>query len=376
MNPDLGTLVTALYVTVDDLSVAHPRWVPERPASGIAPVLSDAELVAMAALQALLGFDSEARFVRHAKEHLTAWFPYLPGRSGYNKRLRRSGDLMSRVMAASARDCLSWCDDVWLADSAPVECGRSRETQQRSDLAGRAECGYSASHSRWFWGLRLHPAAGARVDRRCLVATPGGSGGCDVAAGDGRCHDCEAPATPGGSGGCDCTQLRALVWTAVAWWSLPVVLGAATAPAGHAVGAARRRRAHRRQCRRTRHLPGLDHPQEPGAARPDPHRRQPEPPPGVVKNTPWRSTARRSSPTRATAAPPSRHNSTPWASPSSAPPRPENRHVPAGGSCGHCARAGVLVWWHRYPHVPAGVRGSYAIDGCHWRTSGSGAVAC
>jgi Transposase DDE domain len=54
-------------------------------------------------------------------------------------------------------------DDVWLIDSTPVECGRSRETAKRSDLAGWAGYGYCASHSRWFWGLRLH-----------LVATPAG----------------------------------------------------------------------------------------------------------------------------------------------------------------------------------------------------------
>ena len=163
MNPDLDTLVTALYVTVDDLLLAHPHWAPERPAVGIAPELSDAELVALAALQALLGFDSEARFVRYAREHLTPWFPYLPQRPGYNKRLRRGAGLIQHVLGALGRDCPSWHDDVWLVDSTPVECGRSRATQQRSDPPGWAEYGYSASHSRWFWGLRLH-----------LPATPSG----------------------------------------------------------------------------------------------------------------------------------------------------------------------------------------------------------
>ncbi len=163
MNPDLDTLVTALYVTIDDLLLAHPEWAPRRPAVGIAPGLSDAELVSLAVLQALLGFDSEARFVRYAKAHLAPWFPYLPERPGYNKRLRRSGELMAQVMACLARDCPSWYDDVWVVDSTPVECGRSRETQKRSDLAGWAEYGYSASHSRYFWGLRLH-----------LIATPSG----------------------------------------------------------------------------------------------------------------------------------------------------------------------------------------------------------
>ena len=163
MNPDSDTLVTALYVRVDDLLAAHPEWAPRRPAVGIAPKLSDAELVTLAVVSALLGFCSEARFIRWAHAHLKTWFPYVPQRSGYNKRLRRSGELMQHVIAALARECPSFFDDVWLADSTPVECGRSRETQQRSDLAGWAAYGYSASPSRHFWGLRLH-----------LITTPSG----------------------------------------------------------------------------------------------------------------------------------------------------------------------------------------------------------
>jgi len=163
MNPDLDTLATRLYATIDDLLVAHPQWAPERPAIGIAPRLSDAELLTLAVLQALLGFTSEARFIRYAHAHLRPWFPYLPDRPGYNKRLRRCGELFQHVIAAVARDCPSFHDDVWLIDSTPVECGRSRETVKRSDLAGWASYGYCASHSRFFWGLRLH-----------LIATPSG----------------------------------------------------------------------------------------------------------------------------------------------------------------------------------------------------------
>ena len=90
MNPDLDTLATALYVTVDDLLLAYPEWVPERPVVGIVPKLSDAELVTLAVIQALLGYTSEARFLRYARTHLRPWFPYLPTRPAYNKRLRRS----------------------------------------------------------------------------------------------------------------------------------------------------------------------------------------------------------------------------------------------------------------------------------------------
>jgi hypothetical protein len=60
------------------------------------------------------------------------------------------------VIRALAVDTTLWTDDVWVVDSTPVECGRSRETAKRSELAGWAEYGYCASHSRYFWGLRLH----------------------------------------------------------------------------------------------------------------------------------------------------------------------------------------------------------------------------
>ena len=163
MNPELDTLATRLYVTIDDALIDHPEWAPERPEVGIAPKLSDAELVTLAVIQALLGFTSEAQFIRHAHAHLRPWFPYLPDRPGYNKRLRHCGELLHHVIAYLAQSCPSWTDDVWLVDSTPVECGRSRETAKRSDLAGWAEYGYCASHSRFFWGLRLH-----------LITTPSG----------------------------------------------------------------------------------------------------------------------------------------------------------------------------------------------------------
>ena len=163
MNPNLDTLVTSLYVTIDDLLVENRWWAPERPAVGIVPKLSDAELITLAVIQALLGYTSEARFLRYAHAHLKPWFPYLPTRTAYNKRLRRSSTMMSHVMGYLARSTRSWHDDLWLLDSTPIECGRSRQTQQRSDLAGWAEYGYSPAHSRYFWGLRLH-----------LVATPSG----------------------------------------------------------------------------------------------------------------------------------------------------------------------------------------------------------
>lgn len=156
MTNNLDTLATALYVKTDDLLKASPHLALWRPAIGIAPQLTDAELVTLAMMQAMLGFTSEARWLRHARAHLRHLFPYLPQQPGYNKRLRKAAALLRRVTRLLAADTSVWSDDVWIVDSTPVECGRSRETVKRSDLAGWAEYGYCASHSRFFWGMRPH----------------------------------------------------------------------------------------------------------------------------------------------------------------------------------------------------------------------------
>jgi hypothetical protein len=104
----------------------------------------------------MLGFTSEARWLRHASAHLRHLFPYLPQQPGYNKRLCKAADLIRRVTRTMACDTTLWSDDVRVVDSIPVECGRSRETVKRSDLAGWAQYGYCASHTRYFWGLWLH----------------------------------------------------------------------------------------------------------------------------------------------------------------------------------------------------------------------------
>ncbi|GAA4383967.1 hypothetical protein GCM10023147_03880 [Tsukamurella soli] len=156
MDTDLDTLATALYVTCDDLLKAHPERVAPTPAGGFTPRITDAEMVTVAVLQAILGHTSERRWLRYARTHLRTMFPTLPCQSGYNKRLRALAPTMAWLTHTLAAMTGVGDDTVWLADSTPVECGRSRETTLRSDLAGWAEYGYCASHSRFFWGPRLH----------------------------------------------------------------------------------------------------------------------------------------------------------------------------------------------------------------------------
>jgi hypothetical protein len=75
VDADLDTLATALYVTTDDFLIDNPQHRPWRPRVGITPRLQDAELVTLAVLQALLGFTSEARWLRYANSRLRGLFP-------------------------------------------------------------------------------------------------------------------------------------------------------------------------------------------------------------------------------------------------------------------------------------------------------------
>ena len=95
MKTELDSLATALYVRTDDLLKDSPQLAPWRPGVGIAPQLSDAELVTLAMMQAMLGFTSEGRWLRYARTHLRHLFP-LPAPAAW---LHQAAD--SRVRNAS-----------------------------------------------------------------------------------------------------------------------------------------------------------------------------------------------------------------------------------------------------------------------------------
>src|SRR5207237_1427421 len=115
VDAELDTLATALYVKIDDALKDNPRLARRRPAVGICPKLSDAELLTLCVLQALGGFVSDARFIRHARVHLDA-FPYLPEQPGYNKRVRAAIPQLKALIRILAADTDLFFDDLWVID--------------------------------------------------------------------------------------------------------------------------------------------------------------------------------------------------------------------------------------------------------------------
>jgi transposase len=163
VHADLDTLCIAVYCTADDL-------LPEK-AGNAARRTTDAELVTLCVAQAIMGIPSDRRFLAVARKRLAHLFPELPQQPGYFKRRRRLADTIEWLIGVFASQSPGFTDDLLLVDSTPVECGRSRETAKRSQLGDAADYGYCASHSRYFWGFRLHAMFATDGTPRALKLT-------------------------------------------------------------------------------------------------------------------------------------------------------------------------------------------------------------
>ena len=163
MLADLDLLLTTVFVTADDL-------LPE-PTANARRRVTDAEVVTLCVAQAIMGIPSDRRFLAVARKRLAHLFPELPAQPGYFKRRRRLGDTIEWLMGVFAARSPGSDDDLLLIDSTPVECARSRETVKRSALADAADYGYCTSHSRFFWGFRLHAIFSPDGTPRALALT-------------------------------------------------------------------------------------------------------------------------------------------------------------------------------------------------------------
>jgi hypothetical protein len=164
MDADLDLLLTAVFCTADDL-------LPERPGNARRTV-TDAEVVTLCVAQAVMGITSDRRFLAVAEKRLCHLFPELPKQPGYHKRRRRLSETIDWLCGVFACESPGYWDDLVLLDSTPVECGRSVETARRSELADACGYGYCRSHSRFFWGMRLHAVFAPDGTPRALTLQP------------------------------------------------------------------------------------------------------------------------------------------------------------------------------------------------------------
>src|SRR5437868_8461049 len=142
---DLEALVVAGYVFADEYRVAARGGRP--------PLISDAELVALAVAQAAIGISSDRQLLGLIGRVLPGWFPHLPEQSQYNRRLRGLVELISIVQQQLAR----WLDSggVRLSDGTLIGVANYAGCAQRSEFAGFARFGFAKSQHRFVYGVRL-----------------------------------------------------------------------------------------------------------------------------------------------------------------------------------------------------------------------------
>lgn len=173
MLADLDLLLTAVFCTADDL--LHEEQKNARRS------LTDAEVATLCVAQALMGISSDREFLAVAEKRLGGLFSKLPRQPGFHKRRRRLTETIEWLIGVFAADCPGHEDPVVLLDSTPVECGRSVETVRRSELADACGYGYCRSHSRWFWGMRLHLCCAPDGTPRASILAPADQPERDVA---------------------------------------------------------------------------------------------------------------------------------------------------------------------------------------------------
>jgi hypothetical protein len=123
------------------------------PRSGPPGKATDQELIALAVAQAIIGIPSDRQFLAVIEKVLPGWFPELPGRSRFNRRLRRltpqttTVQMMLAELVAEGR--------VRLVDGTLISCANYPGCASRSAFAPHASYGRCPSKSQFVWGMRL-----------------------------------------------------------------------------------------------------------------------------------------------------------------------------------------------------------------------------
>jgi Transposase DDE domain len=150
VRADLDTLLIAIYCAACSLFPADPR-----PRRGRPQTITDNELLCLMVAQMLLGQPSDRRFLAVGRWRLAHLFPTLPSQPRYNERCRQLAPKLVALWRAIAAELPGFHDTICLVDTTPLPCGQSVQSANRSELAPWCGFGYSAAHSRFYWGMKL-----------------------------------------------------------------------------------------------------------------------------------------------------------------------------------------------------------------------------
>lgn len=164
MELDLDTFLVTVYCVIDELYVE--RFGPHKPVRpGVAPDLSDSEVLTLAVLVQGQPRHAERRFVRYVRRHWRRYFPRMLSQSAFNRRAR---DLMPVLCAlgpaVAERVIATWAGVAYeVVDGVPVPLARRcRGLRHKLFTCEQAALGKGGSDQEWYFGVHLlgavHPS--------------------------------------------------------------------------------------------------------------------------------------------------------------------------------------------------------------------------
>lgn len=150
---DLETLLTSLYVLVDDWwKRTHPP-IPRGP--GRPPSLSPSEALTLAMLAQWPHFRSERDFWRYANAHLRPYFPGLLSHGQLNRRIRALEPELRALQSDLASSLADGSEVYRILDTTLIPAIVRVRACRKGLFAGQASFGRNVSKTKWVYGFKV-----------------------------------------------------------------------------------------------------------------------------------------------------------------------------------------------------------------------------
>ena len=151
---DFPTLLTTIYVLVDDWYTLHARRLVQGKA-GRKPRFTDAELITLLLAQDYLPFPGETQFLGYIRANHLALFPNLVDQSQFNRRARALRFIVEELRRRWLTDLAAVDESFFLIDTKPVPVVGYKRSKKRSDFRPTAAYGYCAARHFHYYGYKF-----------------------------------------------------------------------------------------------------------------------------------------------------------------------------------------------------------------------------
>lgn len=151
----LVTFFTIMFTIIDDTFKAIYGASSLKRPCGVAPSLTDTEVITLSLALELLDKPQEYLFLKDMLRFLPTLFPKLLSQSRFNRRRRSLLVPVNTLRHTMMQQLLPLCSQFGLLDTIPVKVVGYRRSKKRSHFRGIAAYGYCAAKDEKYFGFKL-----------------------------------------------------------------------------------------------------------------------------------------------------------------------------------------------------------------------------